>query len=184
MNKNTKVIEKYYEQIKANIELGLSPADFAKKCVSDYVLIQDNEIKRKREEREKKKKEKNKIIKKQKEQAKANIQEREKDLARTILYTKKMVKPITNTSEIDSKNANISPEQRRANKITKLNINSLSSKIHVTDEVKDLGRLSTKEFDKNTVEGAINSLKMASRMLDLMRGGDDDSDEDYDDIDE
>ncbi|WP_282013922.1 hypothetical protein [Marinifilum flexuosum] len=179
MNKNTKVIEKYYEQIKANIELGLSPADFANKCVSDYVLIQDNEIKRKREEREKKKK--NKIIKKQKEQAKANIQEREKDLARTILYTKRMVKPITNTSEIDSKNANISPEQRRANKIAKLNINSLSSKMHVTDEVKDLGRLSTKEFDKNTVEGAINSLKMASRMLDLMRGGDDDSDEDYDD---
>ncbi|WP_321297729.1 hypothetical protein [Marinifilum fragile] len=176
MNKNTKILVKYYEQIKANIKLGLSPTDFANKCVSDYDLIRYNEIKRKREEEKK-----NKIIKKQKEQTKINILERKKDLVRTILHTKKMAKPITNTSEIDSKNANITPDQRRAKKIAKLNMNSLRSKMHVTDEVRDLGRLSTKEFDKNTVEGAINSLKMASRMLDLMRGGDDYSDEDQDD---
>jgi hypothetical protein len=145
MSRNAKLIEKYYEQIKANIELDLSPAEFAKKCVADYDMIEYQKLQKKREEAQEKARLREIARKKAVEEKLERELEREEK--RTKLYREKK-------GEFLKKNIG---KTSRANQI-KLN---------------ELGHYANKEYKQHTEESILNSMKTLSKMIDIMRGDDD-----------
>jgi hypothetical protein len=145
MDRNAKILFRYYDQIKANIELGLSPEEFANKCVSDYNALQLMEMKTRLEARRKK--------------------ARLKEITSEMAAKRKLEKIQT----AEGKQAN---EEKEINRIKQLK-KGISKKRKI-DKVKleELKNIANEEYHQKTEESVLKSMKALSNMIDLMRGDD------------